>query len=71
MPFHLHLSDDTAEPRQTSFTNTPRKINFLLHKIRQKKEQHTVTRSFFHLCHPLAEVKFLTQDTPQTIFAVN
>lgn len=29
MPSHLHISDDIAKPRQTSFANTPRKINFL------------------------------------------
>lgn len=45
MPLHLHVSDDIAEPRQTSFTNTPRKINFLLHKVNQKKEQNT---NFFY-----------------------
>lgn len=38
MSLHLHISYDTAEPRQTSFTNTPRKINFLLHNVDQKKE---------------------------------
>lgn len=40
MPSYLHISDDIAKPRQTSFTNTPRKINFLLDKVNQKKRRN-------------------------------
>lgn len=70
MSLHLHISYDTAEPRQTSFTNTPRKINFLF--ITQlRPEEGTVTNSFLQLCHPFIEVKFLIHDMPQTISAVN
>lgn len=38
MPLHLHISDYTADSSQTSLTNTPRKINFLLHNAEEETE---------------------------------